>query len=69
MSPIFNHHALRGLSTEVLNHLRTIILQRLGAADLTDSEHAQLHAALADIHAVLRSRATPPRSAPAAPSP
>lgn len=69
MSPIFNHHALRGLSTATRNHLRSIILQRLGTADLTDSEHVQLHAALADIHAVLRSRAAPPRPAPAAPSP
>lgn len=69
MLPIFNHHALRGLSTATLHHLRSIILQRLGAADLADSQHSQLHAALADIHAVLRSRATPPRAAPAAPSP
>lgn len=69
MSPIFNHHALRGLSTATLNHLRSIILQRLGAAYLADSEHAQLHAALAVIHAVLRSRAALPRPAPSAPSP
>lgn len=69
MSPIFNHHALRGLSTATLNHLRSIILQRLGSADLADSEHAQLHAALADIHGVLRCRATPSRPAPVTPSP
>lgn len=67
MSPIFNHHALRGLSTATLNHLRGIILHLLGAADLADSKHAQLHAALADIHAVLRNRTAQP--APAAPSP
>ncbi len=67
MSPIFNHHALRGLEAAMLNHLRGIILQRLGAADIKNSEYAQLHAALADIHAVLRGRAAQPR--PAAPSP
>lgn len=69
MSPIFNHHALRGLSTATLNHLRGLILQRLGSADLSADKHAQLHAALADVHAVLRSRAASPRSEPAAPSP
>lgn len=69
MSPTFNHHALRGLSTATLHHLRRIILQRLGTADLADSEHAQLHTALADIHTVLRARAAQLRPAPAAPSP
>lgn len=69
MSPIFNHHALRGLSTVTLNHLRGIILHLLDTADLAADEHTQLHAALAAIHAVLRNRAAPPRPAPAAPSP
>lgn len=67
MSPIFNHSALRGLSTTTLNHLRSIILQRLGGADLPVGERAQLLAALADIHATLRNRAALP--VPAAPSP
>lgn len=69
MSPIFNHHALRGLSNATLNHLRGIILHLLGTADLTADEHSQLHAALAAIHTVLRNRAVPPRPAPFAPSP
>lgn len=67
MTPIFNHSALRGLSTATLHHLRGIILQRLGAADLPAGDRAQLLAALADIHATLRNRAAPP--VPAAPSP
>ena len=69
MSPIFNHHALRGLSTATLNHLRRIILHLLGNADLAADEHTQLHAALAAIHAVLRNRAAQPRPAAATPSP
>lgn len=69
MSPIFDHYALRGLSTATLNHLCSIIKQRLGAIDLSEREYAQLHTALADIYAVLRGRAVPPRPAPSAPSP
>lgn len=69
MSPIFNHHALRGLSTATLSHLRGIILQRLGATALSEREYAQLHAALASIHAVLRNPTAPPRPNAAAPSP
>lgn len=67
MSTIFNQSALHGLSTAMLHHRRSFILQRLGAADLAASEHAQLHVALASIHAVMRSRVVP--STPSAPSP
>ncbi|MFV0302497.1 MAG: hypothetical protein ACK5IP_16785 [Paracoccus sp. (in: a-proteobacteria)] len=69
MSPIFNHHALRGLSTGALNHLRSIILHRLGAADITNSEHAQLHAALVSIDAVLRGRTVQQAPRPCTPAP
>ncbi len=67
MTPIFNHSALRGLSSATLHHLRSLVLQRLGTADLPAGERAQLLAALADIHATLRNRPAPP--VPAAPSP
>lgn len=69
MTPIFNHHALRGLSSATLHHLRGIILQRLGTADLSECDRARLLAALADIHAALSRRAAPPIAAHSAPSP
>lgn len=64
MSPIFNHHALKGLSTSALEQLRSTIRLSLGSDRLSEHERINLHAALASIEAVLRTRATPtvPRS-------
>jgi hypothetical protein len=60
MSPIFNHHALRGLSTSALEQLRSVVLQSLGSDRLSEAERINLHAALASIEAVLRTRAAQP---------
>ncbi|MBM9593933.1 hypothetical protein [Roseitranquillus sediminis] len=68
MSPIFNHHALHGLPTNALEHLRETLRQALGNADLQECERANLHAALASVEAVLRKRQVPPAPKPRAPS-
>lgn len=69
MSPIFNHHALSGLPTSALEHLRATLVLMLASPTISDAERAQFHAALESVHAVLRNRAAQPRTAPAAPSP
>jgi len=69
MLPIFNHHALHGLSTSTLEHLRETLRQALGNADLQERERASLHAALTSIETVLRKRQAPPTPKPCAPSP
>ncbi|MFN4102187.1 MAG: hypothetical protein ACK4GT_20695, partial [Pararhodobacter sp.] len=38
LSPIFNHHALNGLSTSALEQLRSIIRQSLGSDRLSEPE-------------------------------
>ncbi len=69
MSPIFNHHALKGLSASALEQLRSTILQSLGSDRLSEHDRINLHAALASIEAVLRCRAAPPAPKGPAPSP
>ncbi len=69
MFPIFNHHALRGLSTSALEQLRSIIRQSLGSDRLSEQERINLQAARARIDAVLRTRAAPPAPSIPAPSP
>lgn len=69
MSPIFNHHALRSLSTSALEQLRSTIRLSLGSDRLSESERITLHAALASIEAALRTRAAPPAPKGPAPSP
>ena len=69
MSPIFNHHALHGLPTYALEHLRETLRQSLGNADLKEHERINLHAALASIETVLSKRQAPPAPHPRAPSP
>ena len=53
MSPIFNHHALQGLSTCDLEKLRETLRQSLGQEGLSERERINLHAALASIEIVL----------------
>jgi len=69
MSPIFDHHALYGLPTNALEHLRETLRQSLGQEDLSETERAKLHAVLASIDTVLRKRQTPPAPKPFGPSP
>ena len=69
MSPIFNHHALRGLSTSALEQLRSAIRQSLGSDRLSEQERINLHAALASVEVVLRTHAAPPAPGSPAPSP
>lgn len=69
MSPIFNHHALRGLSTSALEQLRSTIRQCLCSDRLSELERINLRAALASIETVLRTRAAPPAPQSPAPSP
>ncbi len=69
MSPIFNHHALRGLPTNAIEHLRETLRQALGQEDLSETECANLHAALASVETVLRKRQAPPAPKPFSPSP
>lgn len=54
MSPIFNRHALDGLSTSELEKLRSVIRQRLCADDLSEQDRINLKASLDIIEAVLR---------------
>lgn len=69
MSPIFNHHALCGLSSSTLGSLRIALHHALGSAALAPNERAQLHAALQAVDTVLHSRAVPPTPSIPSPSP
>jgi hypothetical protein len=62
MSPIFNRHALNGLSTTDLEKLRSLIRQRLCSDQLSEQERINLVFSLDAIEAILRTRmaATPP---------
>jgi tRNA A37 threonylcarbamoyladenosine dehydratase len=62
MSPIFNRHALNGLSATELEKLRSLIRQRLCSDQLREQERINLVFSLDAIEAVLRTRmaATPP---------
>ena len=66
MSPIFNRHALNGLSTSELVRLRSFIRQCLCSDQLSDQERVNLVLSLGAIEAVLRTRlaATPPAPRP-----
>lgn len=61
MSPIFNRHALNGLSTFELETLRSFIHQCLCSDQLSDQERVNLVLSLDAIETVLRNRlvATP----------
>jgi len=69
MSPIFNHHALRGLSTSDLEKLRETLRQSLGQEGLSERERINLHAALASVESVLRMRYAQHAPKTLAPSP
>ncbi len=60
MSPIFNRHALDGLSTSELEKLRTVIRQRLCIDDLSEQDRINLKMSLDSIEAVLRTRCCAP---------
>ena len=62
MFPIFNRHALDGLSTSELEKLRSVIRQRLCAAELSEQDRINLNASLYSIEAVLRARCCLPPS-------
>lgn len=62
MSPIFNRHALNGLSTSELEKLRSLIRHRLCADDLSEQDRINLKASLDSIEAVLRTRCQVPPS-------
>ena len=66
MSPIFNRHALNGLSTSELERLRSFIRQCLCSDQLSDQVRVNLVLSLGAIEAVLRTRlaATPPAPRP-----
>jgi len=69
MSPIFNHHALRGLTISELELLREKLRLSLGQENLTERERINLRAALASVEALLRQRHAPQAPKPSAPSP
>ena len=69
MSLIFNQHALHGLPTNALEHLRASLHQSLAQSGLSDADRQNLHAALAVIESVLRKRSAPPAPKLPAPSP
>lgn len=69
MSPIFNHHALRGRTTSELELLKETLRQSLGQDNLNERDRINLHAALASIETVLRQRHAPQAPKPSAPSP
>lgn len=69
MSPIFNHHALRGLTTSELELLKETLRRSVGEEALTERERINLHAALASVEALLRQRHAPQAPKPSAPSP
>ena len=56
MSPIFNRHALEGLSTSELEKLRSVIRQRLYDDELSEQDRINLKTSLDSIEAVLRKR-------------
>lgn len=58
MSPIFNHHALNRLPTIELDLLRAALRRCLNNQTLTEEERAKLHAALASVERVLRTRSS-----------
>ena len=62
MSPIFNRHALDGLSTSELEKLRNVIRQRLCFDDLSEQDRINLETSLDTIEAVLRARCCLPPS-------
>lgn len=62
MSPIFNRHALDGLSTSELEKLRSVIRQRLCIEDLNEQDRINLKTSLDSIEAVLRTRCYVPPS-------
>ena len=69
MSPIFNHHALHGLTASELELLRETLRRSLGQEGLTEPDRINLHAALASVETVLRQRYAPQAPKPCAPSP
>lgn len=69
MSPIINHHALRGLTSSELELLKETLRRSLGQEGLTERDQINLHAALASVEAVLRQRHAPQAPKPPAPSP
>ena len=68
MSPIFNHHALRGLTTSELELLKETLRRSLGQENLTERDRINLHAALASVEPVLRQRHAPQAPKPSTPS-
>ena len=62
MFQIFNRHALDGLSTSELEKLRSVIRQRLCAAELSEQDRIFLKMSLDSIEAVLRTRCCVPPS-------
>lgn len=65
MSPIFNQHALNGLSDHALRHLRTVLRNALASGGFTDAEHRAFKVMLGRIEAILRRRVAPaPQSTP-----
>lgn len=56
MFPIFNRHALDGLSTSELEKLLSVIRQRLCIDDLSEQDRINLKTSLDSIEAVLRTR-------------
>lgn len=69
MSPIFNHHALHGLTTSELELLRETLRQALTQENLEECVRINLNAALTLVETVLRARAAPPAPKGPAPSP
>lgn len=70
MFPIFNRHALDGLSTSELEMLRSVIRQRLCFDDLSEQDCINLKKSLNSIEAVLRTRCcVPPTPRGPVPSP
>jgi hypothetical protein len=62
MFPIFNRHALDGLSTSKLKELSRVIRQRLCVDDLSEQDRINLKTSLDSIEAVLRTRCCVPPS-------
>lgn len=62
MFPIFNRHALQGLSTSELENLRRVIRQRLCIDELSEQDRINLNISLDSIDAVLRTRCCVPPS-------
>jgi hypothetical protein len=62
MFPIFNRHALNGLSTSELEELHIVIRQRLCFDDLSEQDRINFETSLDSIEAVLRTRCCVPPS-------